>query len=92
MCYGVWLERGDWAVVRGLGVHAALPRLLVAAWHAVHRTRMDPRAAEARLARLLSPDEFDRARSLRAWVQAHPCRSELLVYLSIEEPGGPNQP
>jgi len=79
-CEDIWLDDGEWALVETLAGSDHLANIITQPWQ--RRVRM---ASEAQLEteRLKSvfANDYDKVMELRAWLDDHPARNEVLVYL-----------
>ena len=79
-CNGVWLDGGEWAALRGRGLHDNVHQMFGPGWQFAARTDDQRRLVEAQFERQLGAD-FGRAREFAEWVAEHPRRSEILAYV-----------
>jgi len=80
-CDEVWLDDGEWQLVEGLARSGDFARLFTQAWQNVVRGQVAGVMESERLQASLGAD-YARVEELRAWIQAHPRRLEILARLA----------
>jgi Zn-finger nucleic acid-binding protein len=80
-CNGVWMDRAEWDQLRERGLHDNLQQLFGDGWQRALLREERRRVAEAGFEQRVGVDDAKRAREFRAWLAAHPRRSELMAYL-----------
>jgi Zn-finger nucleic acid-binding protein len=80
-CDEVWLDDGEWQLVEGLALAGDFARLFTQAWQNSVRGDITESMEADRLRALLGAD-FERVEELRAWIQAHPRKLEILARLA----------
>jgi Zn-finger nucleic acid-binding protein len=84
-CDGVWLDRDEWRQLVARNLHDDLPMIFDDAWQRSVRRDENRRTTEESFRRRLGAGDYARAREMRAWLDAHPKRSELLAYLHLHD-------
>jgi Zn-finger nucleic acid-binding protein len=79
-CNGVWLDAGEWAALRGRGLHDNVHQMFGPGWQFAAQTEARQRSVESQFERQLG-DDLVRAREFADWVAGHPRRSEILAYV-----------
>ena len=80
-CNGIWLDEGEWAALRGRGLHDNVHQMFGAGWQFAARTDDRRQRVEAQFERQLG-DDFERVREIADFVATHPRRSEILAYIN----------
>jgi Zn-finger nucleic acid-binding protein len=80
-CAGVWLDRGKWARLRAAGAHARLHLLFSDAWQLKIKEEQIRKRQEDRVRSILGEADFERARTFKAWIDAHPHRGTIRAIL-----------
>ncbi|HET7462145.1 MAG TPA: zf-TFIIB domain-containing protein [Longimicrobium sp.] len=81
-CDGVWLDANEWEALRQAGVHEHLPEVYSDEWQREVRAEDRREREQAQWTRQLGEADFARVREVRAWIDAHPHRSELYAFLN----------
>lgn len=80
-CDEVWLDDGEWQLVEGLALSGDFARLFTQAWQNMVKVEVTEAMEAARLRDLLGAD-LDRVEAMRAWIESHPRRFEILARLA----------
>jgi Zn-finger nucleic acid-binding protein len=80
-CDEVWLDDGEWELVEGLALSGDFARLFTQAWQNSFRNEVTDGMEASRLRTLLGAD-FARVEEMRAWIESHPRRLEILARLA----------
>lgn len=83
---GVWLDKGEWELLKNEGLAGSLNVLLTEPWQ--QKVRADQtRATFDQLYRSRFGDaDYEKAQAIRAWLQDHPLKAELRSYLLTQDP------
>lgn len=83
---GVWLDRGEWELLKAEGLAGCLNVLVTEPWQ--QKVRADQaRTTFANLYRTrLGEADYAKAQEIRAWLQNHPRKAELRAYLLAQDP------
>ena len=80
-CGGVWLDRGEWDILRRAGLHSLIHLICDDAWQRRVRQQEQAAAAADRLRAALGDADFDRLKQTWAWLADHPSAELLMSYL-----------
>jgi Zn-finger nucleic acid-binding protein len=88
-CEGIWLDKDEWAALKGRNLHDDLQRICDSLWQGQVRREETEHLVEARFSRVLGGD-YQKAKQVREWIAGHPSRATLIAYLidhlpSVEE-------
>lgn len=83
---GVWLDKGEWDVLKAEGLAGCLNALLTDSWQ--KRIRADQtRATFDNLYRSrFGEEDYKKAQEIRNWLQNHPMKAELRSFLLTQDP------
>ena len=83
---GVWLDKGEWELLKNEGLAGSLNVLLTEPWQ--QKIRADQtRATFDQLYRgRFGEADYEKAQAIRAWLQDHPLKAELRSYLLTQDP------
>lgn len=81
-CGGIWLDAGEWEMLRRAGLDDSLTRVFTDAWQAQIRRERHRQTQEAALRQRLGDEDFLRLKKVDKWLRKHPHRSEILTLLS----------
>lgn len=87
-CGGVWCDRGEWDAIKAKNLHGNLHDIVSHHWQAAIRQADVQESIEQTYARHLGPD-YEKAKEIKAWVNAQPQRALLLAYLADTKCEGP---
>lgn len=82
---GVWLDQGEWLLLKKEGLAGSLNAIFTDSWQRQLRESSAKSTFEA-LYRQQFGDDYGRIRELRAWIADHPKRADVLSYLMAEDP------
>lgn len=80
-CNEVWLDHGEWELIKFLEVADRLPEVFREGWQRRVVAERARRQREDRFRELFGP-EYDEVERIKAWIDDHPHRLELLAYLN----------
>ncbi len=81
-CGGVWLDPSEWAAIRAKNLHDNLHQIISEQWQNDARQQAFHDALEHTYARLLGPDNYEKAKAARAWLRGQSQKSVILAYLA----------
>jgi Zn-finger nucleic acid-binding protein len=84
-CEGAWLDGGEWEALRLRNLHDDLPQIFDDAWQRAVKREVQELTSEESFRRRLGDETDQRAHETRAWLDAHPRRSELFAYLQLKQ-------
>lgn len=84
-CEGAWFDAGEWAALRAGEFHLRLHEIFTDEWQKQVRDEQRKEREEEQWARQLGAADHRRLRHVKAWIDAHPKRSELYAYLGVHE-------
>ncbi|MDP5032792.1 MAG: zf-TFIIB domain-containing protein [Paraglaciecola sp.] len=83
---GVWLDKGEWDLIKAAGLAGSLNVLLTEQWQNKLR---EQRAKDTFTQLYLSKfgeDDYQKIKACRDWLHAHPKKADLRSYLLAEDP------
>lgn len=84
-CSGIWLDPGEWEELCRGGLADRLHLVLSEEWQDEIRAARREAAEEERWRRRLGEADHARITEIKAWLDAHPRRSELYAFLRVHE-------
>jgi Zn-finger nucleic acid-binding protein len=85
-CGGFWLDAHEWAILQSRNLHDDLHFIHSDGWQADVARAERAMARERLLREKLGDADFEEARRVRSWIDAHPRRAEIMAWLM--EQGG----
>ena len=79
-CEEVWLDGGEWELIENLAMSGYLAEVFTQPWQRRIRESISHEREADRLKELLAGD-YDKFVELRNWLNGHPSRDKLIVYL-----------
>lgn len=80
-CGGVWLDRYEWEVLKGHHLHDHIDFVFSQSWQADVKREGQDEEQERRLIERFGEDDLAEIRRIKAWLEAHPKRHELMAFL-----------
>ncbi|MDD2759634.1 MAG: zf-TFIIB domain-containing protein [Methylomonas sp.] len=80
-CNEVWLDNGEWALIKSLELADKLPRIFYDSWQKQIRHNHSQALREQKFKELLG-DDYDEIARIKAWIEGHPQRRTLLDFLN----------
>lgn len=83
---GIWLDKGEWELLKSEGVAGALNNIVTQQWQnrILEQSVSDNFAAiyESKFGR----ESYEKVKAMRAWLSAQPNKADLRAYLLAEDP------
>jgi Zn-finger nucleic acid-binding protein len=80
-CGGVWLDTDEWEALKARGLHDDVYLILTTSWQEQVRSQESRRAQEEIYRRKFGDEAFNALQRMKAWIDAHPRKQEILAYL-----------
>lgn len=81
-CDEVWLDKGEWDLLKKLSLSKKLAHILTDAWQAMVRKEIRENNFKERFTKLVGKNDIDKANEIRTWLLRHKKRAELLHYIA----------
>lgn len=81
-CDEAWLDDGEWQLLKALELSHRMPAIFTDAWQRQVRREASEEARRQRFRRIAGDEAIARADEIRAWLEKHPQRRELLFYIA----------
>ena len=85
-CDNVWLQKGEWAFLKGLRLHGALPRIFTDPWQRALRAERTRQVLESGWDERLGEELHQEVAEIREWIRTHPRQEAILDYLLNPDP------
>lgn len=85
-CKGIWFDRDEWEALRARNLHDDINAVFTAPWQAAASREERRRRLEAMYVNKFGAGDYAEIKRVRAWLDAHPRRHELLAYLTDRDP------
>ena len=85
-CEDVWLQQGEWEFLKSRQLSGALPKVFTDPWQHDRRQSAQQVALADDWNERLGIELHAEAAQLRRWLDQHPQKSELILYLTVEDP------
>lgn len=83
---GVWLDKGEWELLKSAGLAGSLNGILTEQW----QNKIREQKAEETFTQLyiskFGEDDYQKIKTLREWLQQHPKKADLRSYLLADDP------
>jgi Zn-finger nucleic acid-binding protein len=80
-CSGFWFDANEWEILKARALHDDVHFVFSAAWQAQLAQTQRHEAHEQILLEKLGQADFEEIRRIKAWLDAHPRRTELYAHL-----------
>jgi Zn-finger nucleic acid-binding protein len=84
-CAGMWLESGEWAILRARGMLTRLNAIFADSYQLQLRQEEARRQQEDRYRTLLGEETFQRVQEFKRWSKPHAKRSVIMAFLEDKE-------
>ena len=81
-CGEVWLDKGEWALLKALGLHDKLPRITTDSYQEHIREQFKKDRQEGRYKSMLGEEVFYKAADFKMWLDQQDNKNDIVNYLS----------
>lgn len=81
-CDEAWLDKGEWQLLKSLDLADKLPRIFTDAWQRNIRLERQQRFMKDKYEALLGAEDFARVDTFKQWLDLHPEREQIRLYLA----------
>ncbi|PCK08028.1 MAG: hypothetical protein COA42_11325 [Alteromonadaceae bacterium] len=82
-CDEVWLDKGEWHLLKELELQKVLPEIFTRAWQNNIRKKRQERNWQEHFGALIGEQDFERVAEFKRWLDAHDKASDIKHYLTI---------
>ena len=82
-CDEVWLDAGEWALVKNLDLHENLSSVFTEAWQRNIRKQKQANSIKEHYRELIGEVDFTKLDNFKQWLDAHPKKAELKHFITI---------
>ncbi|HEV2663566.1 MAG TPA: zf-TFIIB domain-containing protein, partial [Blastocatellia bacterium] len=83
-CGGVWFDKDEWEALKARDLHEDVYVIFTAPWQDQVRSQESRRAEEELYRKKFGDEVFNEIQRMKAWIDAHPRKHEILAYLMID--------
>lgn len=83
---GIWLDKGEWELLKKSGVAGSLNHIVTQSWQQQLREETTKDNFQELYTAKFGQDTYEKAKELRAWLQAQPQKADLRNYILAEDP------
>lgn len=87
-CKGIWFDTNEWEVLKKRNLHDDIHAIFTAPWQAEAVKDVTRRRLEQIYVSKFGREEYDEVKRVRAWLDGHPRKQEILAYLIDRDPLG----
>lgn len=87
-CKGIWFDRNEWEVLKGRNLHDDIHSIFTTFWQSEAVKEERKGHLEQIYNKKFGADDYSELKRVRAWLDAHPKKQELLAYLIDQNPFG----
>ena len=85
-CRSTWLDRNEWETLKRRNLHDDLHSMLTSFWQAAARKEERKKSLEQIYTNRFGAEDYAELKRMRAWLDAHQNKQELLAYLTDKDP------
>ncbi len=85
-CKGVWFDKREWEALRQRNLHDDIHAIFTAPWQSEATREERRRRLEQIYVRKYGKEDYEEIKRVRAWLDGHSRRHELLAYLTDPDP------
>ncbi|WP_196140285.1 zf-TFIIB domain-containing protein [Aliikangiella sp. G2MR2-5] len=83
---GVWLDRGEWEFLKSANLAGSLNRIFTEFWQKTIREASAKETFTEIYKEKFGEADYLKAKEIREWLTAHPCKADLRAYILAEDP------
>ncbi|TVZ39701.1 TFIIB-like protein [Alteromonadaceae bacterium 2753L.S.0a.02] len=83
-CDEVWLDAGEWNLIKTLKLHDKLSSVFTEAWQRNLRKQKEKASLYTHFETLLGEQDFSRAREFKEWLEVHPKKSDIRHFVNMK--------
>ncbi|CAK7060764.1 zf-TFIIB domain-containing protein [Saezia sanguinis] len=83
---GIWLDKGEWEYLKKAGLAHQLNSIFTTPWQRKVRSESAKDTFEQMYRKKFGNEDYEKVKSVRAWLVAHPHRNALRAFLMAEDP------
>ena len=88
VCAGIWLDAGEWELLKQSGLLGQLNQIATDTWQSRMRKERAEQVFEDKYEKLFGEDNHQRLKELKQWLDQQDKKREMLAYLSSKNPYG----
>ena len=85
-CGGVWLDKDEWATLKTRNLHDDLHAIFTEQWQSEARREESRQTLAGMYERRFGAEGYAELQRIRAWIDQHPHKQEILAYLNDSDP------
>lgn len=83
---GVWLDKGEWELLKKEGLAGSLNAILTEQWQQKIKAQRTEQTFDELYRSKFGDADYDKVKGMREWLQQHPLRSDLRSFLLSDDP------
>ena len=88
---GVWLDKGEWELLKHEGLAGSLNKILTEQWQGEIREQKSEETFHHIYRAKFGEQDYQKIKELRVWLDGHPHKADLRAYLLAEDPYSANK-
>lgn len=85
-CGGIWLDANEWEVLKSRNLHDEMNRIFTDKWQGeIHNDQLS-RNLESIYREKFGPDNYEKIKDFKSWIDQHDKQAEILAYLRDPNP------
>jgi len=83
---GIWLDKGEWELLKGEGIAGSLNTLVTQSWQKNVRAETAKDNFADIYAEKFGSESYDKIKEVRQWLQSQPQKADLRAYMLADDP------
>lgn len=83
-CDEVWLDAGEWVLVREMNLHTLLPKVFTDAWQKNIRHQRQAQKLREHYVTMMGEQDFAKVEAFKSWLDAHPHAADIKHYVTAK--------
>ncbi|ODS22299.1 hypothetical protein AB835_14970 [Candidatus Endobugula sertula] len=83
---GIWLDKGEWALLKTSGVAGSLNHIVTQSWQHQLRTETAKENFQKLYTSKFGKETYAKVKEVRDWLQSQPQKADLRAYILAEDP------
>lgn len=83
---GIWLDKGEWALIKSHGLAGCLNKIFTAPWQKDIKEQSAAEVLAGNYLEQFGEQDYQKIKEIRKWLDGNPKRNLLVAYLAAKEP------
>ncbi|MGI1677131.1 MAG: hypothetical protein K6L75_00215 [Cellvibrionaceae bacterium] len=83
-CDDVWLDKGEWRLLKNLGIHTQLAQITTEVWQKGLRKQRQWNIEKSRYEKILGEKDFSKVEEFYIWLEKHPEKQHIKQFILLK--------